>query len=109
MALIAVFVGLPLYLLRRTRYATALLVILAAVLAGYALAWTGERLLDTDWPIEEVANPFRVWPRNAWFVALAIALAAAVRAIESRAGRLRPIGPDVTDVEAPEVESVMVG
>ncbi len=109
MALVAVFVGLPLYLLRRTRFATSLLIVLAVVLAGYALAWTGERLLDTDWPIEEVANPFRVWPRNAWFVALAVALAATVRAIESRAGRLRPIGSDVAAAEMPEAESVTVG
>ena len=79
------------------------------VLVGYALAWTGERLLDTDWPVEEVANPFRVWPRNAWFIALAVALAAAVRAIESRAGRLRPIGSDVRTAEVPEAESVTVG
>ena len=85
------------------------LIVLVVVLIGYALAWTGERLLDADWPIEEVANPFRVWPRNAWFVALAIALAATVRAIESRAGRLRPIGSDVTEAEIPEADSVTVG
>ncbi len=109
MALIAVFVGLPLYLLRRTRFATGVLIVLAVVLGGYALAWTGERLLDTDWPIEEVANPFRVWPRNAWFVALAIALAAMVRAIESRAGRLRSVGSDATETVAPAAESVAVG
>ncbi len=109
MALVAVFVGLPLYLLRRTRFATVVLVVVAVVLAGYALAWTGERVLDTDWPIEEVANPLRVWPRNAWFVALAIALAAAARAIESHAGRLRPVGPEATDTVAPAVESVPVG
>jgi hypothetical protein len=109
MALIAVFVGLPLYLLRRTRFATAVLVVLAVVLGGYALAWTGERLIDTDWPVEEVANPFRVWPRNAWFVALAIALAATVRAVESRAGRLRPVGSDPTSTVVSAPESVAVG
>jgi hypothetical protein len=109
MALIAVFVGLPLHLLRRTRFATAVLIVLAVVFAGYALAWTGERLLDADWPIEKVANPFRVWPRNAWFVALAIALAATVRVIESRAGRLRPVGSDPTDTVVSSPESLAVG
>ncbi len=109
MALVAVFVGAPLYLLRRTRFASAVLVIVAVVLAAYGIAWTGELLLDTDWPIEEVANPFRVWPRNAWFVLLAVAAAAAVRAIESRAGRLRPVGPVRDDADVPSADPLAVG
>ncbi len=109
MALAAVFVGTTLYLLRRTRYAPAVLVILAVVLGAYGIAWTGELLLDTDWPIEEVANPFRVWPRNAWFVLLAVAAAAGVRAIESRAGRLLPVGSMSDDADVTSADPLAVG
>lgn len=109
MALVALFVGAPAFLVRRTRYATGVLVVVAAVLLGYSVAWTGERLLDADWPIEEFANPFRVWPRNAWFVLLAVAVAAGVRAIEARAGRLRPVGPDRVDDDTPVHDAVTVG
>jgi hypothetical protein len=87
--LIALFIGVPLLLLRRTRYVPALAVAMSVVFVGYAVAWWGELLANDDWPIEKVANPLRVWPRNFWFVLLAVAAAAAVRAIEQRAGRLR--------------------
>jgi uncharacterized membrane protein len=103
--LIAVFIGLPLLLLRRTRYVPAIVVTLSVVFVGYAVAWSGELLANDDWPIEKVANPLRVWPRNFWFVLLAVAAAGAVRAIEQRAGRLRPTDapttPSPDPVDAP--------
>jgi hypothetical protein len=68
----------------------AIVVTLSVVFVVYAVAWSGELLANDDWPIEKVANPLRVWPRNFWFVLLAVAAAGAVRTIEQRAGRLRP-------------------
>jgi hypothetical protein len=90
--LVALFIGLPLLLLRRTRHVPAIVVTLSVVFVGYAVAWSGELLANDDWPIEKVANPLRVWPRNFWFVLLAIAAAGAVRSFEQRAGRLRSSG-----------------
>jgi hypothetical protein len=87
--LVAVFIGVPLLLLRRTRYVPAIVVTLSVIFVGYAVAWSGELLANDDWPIEKVANPLRVWPRNFWFVLLAVAAALAIRVIEQRAGRLR--------------------
>lgn len=111
MALVALFVGIPLYLIRRTRFATPVLVGSAVVLVGYALGWAGEAILDTDVAMAEIANPLRVWPRNAWFVLVAIAAAAGVRAFEGRAGRLRAAGPIDDDAEndVPASEPVEVG
>lgn len=103
--LVALFIGLPLLLLRRTRYVPAIVVTLSVVFVGYALAWSGELLANDDWPIETVANPLRVWPRNFWFVLLAVAAAGAIRTIEQRAGRLRPTdapaAPNPDPVDAP--------
>jgi hypothetical protein len=104
--LVALFIGLPLLLLRRTRYVPAIVVTLSVVFVGYAVAWSGELLANDDWPIEKLANPLRVWPRNFWFVLLALAAAGAVRAIEQRAGRLRPTdaaptAPSPDPVDAP--------
>jgi hypothetical protein len=103
--LIALFIGLPLLLLRRTRYVPALVITLSVVFVGYAVAWSGELLANDDWPIEKVANPLRVWPRNFWFVLLAVAAAGAIRTIEQRAGRLRPTEapatPSPDPVDAP--------
>jgi hypothetical protein len=107
--LVALFVGVPLHLLRRTRYATFVFVALEGALVVFGLAWTGERVIDHDWPIEEFANPFRVWPRNAWFVLLAVAIAALVRSVEARAGRIRPVGPQPSDVTEPVTDQVQVG
>jgi hypothetical protein len=87
--LIALFIGVPLLLLRRTRYVPAIALALSVIFVGYALAWSGELLANDDWPIEKVANPLRVWPRNFWFVLLGVAAAGAIRAVEQRAGRLR--------------------
>ncbi len=71
--LIAVFVAVPLLLLRRTRYVTAIVVgDVRRSSSGYAVAWAGEIVANDDWPIEEFANPLRVWPRNFWFVLLAV-------------------------------------
>ena len=97
--------AVPLVTLRRTRVAGAVAVGLGAALAGYGVAWLFERLFDSDWPIEEVANPLRVWPRNLIFVGLAIVVAAAIRQFDSRSGRLRPIENDTsTETDAPPVE-----
>jgi hypothetical protein len=101
--LVALFVAIPLLLLRRTRYVPAIAVVLCVIFVAYAAAWSGELLANDDWPIEKVANPLRVWPRNFWFVLLAVAAAGAVRSIEQRAGRLRATDaaqdstPDPTD------------
>ncbi len=95
--ILSVLVAVPLFLLRRTRLAPAVTIGIGAILAGYAVAWLCERLLESDWPIEEVANPLRVWPRNLWFVALAIAVAAAVRWFDGRKNTLREIDESPTD------------
>ena len=74
---------------------------LSLVFLGFAVLWFGELLTNGTWPIERLANPLRVWPRNFWFVVLAAAVAGGVRTVEQRAGRLRPVGaPD--GVSAPE-------
>ncbi|MFK7917039.1 MAG: HupE/UreJ family protein [Ilumatobacter sp.] len=75
----------PLLLLRDTRLFTLVSVLLGIALIGYSIAWLGERGLDTEWPIEEVANPLRVWPRNFWFVAAALGAAALWRRIDGGA------------------------
>jgi hypothetical protein len=98
--LVAVFIGVPLLLLRRTRYVPAIVLVLSVIFVGYAVAWSGELLANDDWPIEKVANPLRVWPRNFWFVLLAVAAAGAIRSIEQRAGRLRS-----TDTAEPTPET----
>jgi hypothetical protein len=104
-ALVATFVAVPLLLLRRTRYVNALAVGVSVVFVGYAVAWGGELLANDDWPIEKVANPLRVWPRNFWFVLLGVAAAGAVRSIEQHAGRLRssvtPAAPSPDPTDAP--------
>lgn len=103
--LVALFIGVPLLLLRRTRYTPAVAVGLSVVFVGYAVAWSGELLANADWPIEKIANPLRVWPRNFWLVLLAVAAAGAIRAVEQRAGRLRSTEtpadqiPDPTDAQ----------
>ncbi len=99
--LVSIFVAVPLLLLRRTRYITAIVVVMSVVFAGYAIAWAAEILANDDWPIEKFANPLRVWPRNFWFVLLAIALAAGIRAIEHRGGRLRPVAASVSPASEP--------
>ncbi len=98
--LVAVFIGIPLLLLRRTRYISGIVIGLSLVFLGFAALWFGELATNSTWPIERISNPLRVWPRNFWFVLLAVAAAAAVRAIEQRADRLRPEAAD--DVSAPE-------
>ena len=98
--LVAAFIGIPLLLLRRTRYVTGIVIALSVVFLGFAALWFGELATNGTWPIERIANPLRVWPRNFWIVLLAVAAAAGVRAIEQRAGRLRPETDD--DVSTPE-------
>jgi hypothetical protein len=78
-AIVVACVVVPMLLLRSRRWGDLLTVGLAAVLTAYAIAWLGERGLSEEWPIEEVANPLRVWPRNLWFVALAIGAALLLR------------------------------
>lgn len=78
-AIVVACVVVPMLLLRSTRWGDLLTIALATVLTAYAIAWLGERGLSEEWPIEEVANPLRVWPRNLWFVAAAIAVAALAR------------------------------
>lgn len=73
----------PILLLRGTRLATPVGLVLGVAMLAYAMAWLGERGLDAAWPIEEVANPLRVWPRNLWFVAAAIGAAALWRRFDS--------------------------
>ena len=103
--ILVALVAAPLVILRRTRLAGAVAVGLGAALAGFGVAWLFERLFDSDWPIEEAANPLRVWPRNLIFVGLAIAVAAAIRQFDARSGRLRPIENDAsTETDAPPVE-----
>lgn len=79
--IVACLIG-PLLLLRGTRLDTPVTMALGVAILAYAIAWLGERILDTDWPIEEVANPLRVWPRNLWFVATAIGAAALWRRLD---------------------------
>lgn len=110
LVIIAAIVIVPLGLLRRTRLAPAIGIVLGGALAGYGVAWFLERLTESDWPIEEVANPFRVWPRNLIFVAIAIAIAYGLRRWDARAGRLRPIeqseSPADSTLQPPTQESV---
>lgn len=89
--ILATLVIVPLALLRRTRLAPIVTIGLGAALTGYALAWLLERLVNTDWPIEEVANPLRVWPRNLLFVAIAVVFALAVRRLDARSNKLMPV------------------
>lgn len=98
--LVALFVGAPLLLLRRTRYAAALVGVLSAVFLGSAIALLSALPANDDRLIREIAKPLRVWLRNTWFVLLAVAAAGAVRTIEQRAGRLR--SSDVQTSPAPE-------
>lgn len=99
LVVLVVLVAVPLVLLRRTRVSSIAAVGLGVILVGYGVAWLGERITDADWPIEEVANPLRVWPRNVVFVALAIAICAVIRRADARSERLRPIegAPAVTE------------
>lgn len=91
LVVLVVLVAGPLVLLRRTRVSSIVSVALGMILLGYGMAWLGERIAQADWPIEKVANPLRVWPRNVAFVALAVAVAAAIRRSDQRSDRLRPI------------------
>lgn len=89
--IVAALVIVPLALLRRTRIAAIVTLVTSGALAGYGVAWFLERLVDEDWPIEEVANPLRVWPRNLWFAGFAVVIAGAVRWLDARSGKLVPI------------------
>jgi len=101
LAIVAAIVIVTLGLLRRTRFATPAAMVLGLALAGYGAAWFFERLGESDWPIEEVANPLRVWPRNLVFAAIAIAVAAGLRHWDARANRLRPIEQPETIADSP--------
>lgn len=78
---IACVVG-PMLLVRRTRVADVFTLAISVVLVVYGVAWLAERALSADLPIERFANPLRVWPRNLWFVAAAIAVAAVVSRVD---------------------------
>ena len=78
-AIVVALTALPLLILHSTRWARPLAIGVGVVVALYGLAWTGEWLADADWPIERVANPWRVWPRNLLLVAAVVAVAVVLR------------------------------
>ncbi len=104
---IAVLVFPVLLLLRRTALAGVALYGLAGALCLYAVAWLIERIGGADLPVERVATPLSVWPRNLWFVALAWMAAGALVAWTAQRGALRPVeGHDTTsDDDLPAVLS----
>ncbi len=94
---IAVLVFPVLLLLRRTALAGVALYGLAGALCLYAVAWLVERIGDADLPVERVATPLSIWPRNFWFVALAWVAAGALAAWTARRSSLRPIEGDASN------------
>ncbi|MEM8902377.1 MAG: HupE/UreJ family protein [Actinomycetota bacterium] len=104
---IAVLVFPVMLVLRRTAIAGAALYGVAGASCLYAIAWMIERIAGTDLPVERVATPLRVWPRNFWFVLLALVAAAVLLAWTSRNDSLRPLeGADTTsDDDSPKVLS----
>jgi hypothetical protein len=83
--------------LRRTPIAAATLFGGAILISAFAIAWTGERIADADWPIEDVAIPIVWWPRSFFLMLMVVALCAGLAAWSSSTGRLRPrISGDVS-------------
>ncbi|MEO1063647.1 MAG: HupE/UreJ family protein [Actinomycetota bacterium] len=104
---IAVLVFPVLVLLRRTALAGVALYGFAGAISLYAVAWLIERIGGADLPVERVATPLTVWPRNLWLTFLAWAAAGGLFAWTARRDALRPLeGDDTTsDDERPAVLS----
>ena len=96
---VAVLAVLPFALIRRTPAAVGVLAVVAAIGVAYSGAWILEGVFDADWSLDRFANPWRVWPRNLVLALVAIAIAAAVRAVFATRGSLRAVGEnsDTTD------------
>lgn len=89
--MVAVLVFPLLLLLRRLAAAGTILTGLAGVISLYAVAWLIERVGGVDLPIERIATPLSVWPRNLGLMLLAWALAGALVAWAARRDALRPV------------------
>ncbi len=86
-----------LLLLRRTPFTRVVGAVLGGALCVYGAAWLVERLSGSDLPVERIATPLSIWPRNLWFVALAWLLAGALSVWATRRDSLRPDRVDGTD------------
>lgn len=89
----AVLMLVPMVILRRTPIAPAVLVVVCAVGLGYSVAWIMQGLLDADWSLQRIENPWRVWPRSLILAILFSLAAVGVRAIFAARDQLRPVGP----------------
>jgi hypothetical protein len=90
-----------LFLLRRTALYSWVLRIGSIVLAAIASVWALERIFETELGIDNILEKFTRAPRVFVLVAVATVLAAVIRSIEGRRGRLAPVSAD----ELSQVES----
>ena len=80
-----------LYLLRRTIYYPTIIRVGSALLAIVAAIWAIERVFETSLGIDDLLEKFTRQPRVFALIAIATAIAAAVRQVEDTRGRLRPV------------------
>ena len=78
-----------LFLLRRTIYYPMFIKVASAVLALVAAIWAIERIFETSLGIDDVLERFTRRPRVFVLIAIATAIAAAIRQVEDTKGRLR--------------------
>jgi HupE / UreJ protein len=96
-----------LFLLRRTIYYRPFLVIASVLLAFVSLGWLIERLFSVDLAVGQTVEPFVQWPRSVVVVAALTVIAAAIRRVEQRRGRLLPVaGEHVVEEAEPELDPV---
>ncbi|MFT7474001.1 MAG: hypothetical protein ACI81L_000917 [Verrucomicrobiales bacterium] len=93
-AFIIMLIFPALFLLRRTTMYKWVLRIGSIVLAGIASIWALERIFETELGIDSFLEKFTRAPRVFVLVAVATVLAAVIRSVESRRGRLAPVSVD---------------
>lgn len=100
-----------LYVLRRTRLYDVGLRVGSVVLAAVAFVWMMERILDTDFQVNRLVDPFVRIPRAYGLALAALALALAWQAFEQRRGWLRPVVEDdaIDDGSTQDEQSQGVG
>ncbi len=105
---VVVLVAFPmLFLLRRTWYYRHLLVVGSVGLAIVSLGWLIERVFEVDLRVGKVVDPIVAWPRSLVAMVILTAVAAVLRSVEERAGRLLPVdGAPVVEEEPPLLEPV---
>jgi hypothetical protein len=106
---VVVLVAFPLlFLLRRTRYYMPFFKVASVGLAVVSIGWMIERIFEVDLKISQAIEPMVQWPRSLVVMAILTVVAAAIREVEARAGRLLPLDQSFEPSAKEEAEPVPV-